>query len=142
MTTQPSVFPVSDAAREPDTIRVFVRDCKTELRVGIYDKELDKPQTVIANVEIESVLPHHYQDLNEKKLDRVIDYEPIYDFIREDLPAMGHIYLLETVAEQIISFCFRDIRVQHVKVRLEKTGIFPAAAGAGIEVSRTRPGKA
>jgi dihydroneopterin aldolase len=52
---------------------------------------------------------------------------------------MGHIHLLETLAEQIINFCFRDIRVQKVRARLEKSGIFPAAAGAGIEVSRTRP---
>jgi dihydroneopterin aldolase len=69
----------------------------------------------------------------------VIDYEPVYNFILNELPAMGHIHLLETLAEQIINFCFRDIRVQKVRARLEKSGIFPAAAGAGIEVSRTRP---
>jgi dihydroneopterin aldolase len=140
MNTNKPVVSLSEptVARAPDTVRIFVRDCRVDLRIGIYENEMQKLQPVIVNVEIEAVLPHHYQDLSEKKLDRVIDYEPVYDFICEQLPALGHIYLLETAAEQIMNFCFRDIRVQKVRVRLEKTGIFPAAAGAGIEVSRSR----
>src|ERR1700743_1433873 len=99
MSSQPSILPIAEAtARKPDSIRVFLRDCKTELRVGIYESEMQAPQQVMVNVEIESQLPHHYQDLNEKKLDRVIDYAPVYHFVCEQLPAIGHIYLLETVA--------------------------------------------
>jgi dihydroneopterin aldolase len=127
------------SAREPDTIRVFLRDCIIELHVGIYTLETQAPQMVIVNVELEAALPHRYQDLGEKKLNRVIDYEPVYNFIRKELPEMGHIYLLETAAEQIIDFCFRDIRIQKVCVRLEKTRAFDGAAGAGIEISRARP---
>jgi 7,8-dihydroneopterin aldolase/epimerase/oxygenase len=123
--------------READHIRIFLRDCKTELRVGVYDAEMHGPQTVRIDVEVEAELPHHYQDLTEKNLDRVIDYEPIYKFIQTELPRMGHIPLLETVAEQIIAFCFRDPRIQKVRIRLEKSRIF-GNASAGIEVCRTR----
>jgi dihydroneopterin aldolase len=124
--------------REPDTIRVYLRDVKVDLHVGIYSSEMQKPQPVIVNVELEALLPHRYQDLAETKLDRVIDYEPVYNFIR-GLPKLGHIYLLETAAEQIVDFCFRDIRIQKARVRLEKTAVFEGASGAGIEISRTRP---
>ena len=125
------------AQKDGDTIQVFLKDCKVELRVGVYEAEMHKPQTVIINVEVEARLPHHYQDLDEKKLDRVIDYDPIYGFIHNELPQMGHIPLLETIAEQITTFCFRDIRIQKVRVRLEKTQAL-AGASAGIEISRTR----
>src|ERR1700722_12984728 len=111
MTTHPIIqLTETGVAPEPDRIRVFIRDCRVDLRIGIYESEKQTPQPVIVNVEIEAALPHHYQDLAEKKLDRVIDYEPVYDFIKKELPAMGHIHLLETAAEQIIHFCFNDIR--------------------------------
>lgn len=125
------------AVCEVDHIRVFLRDCKIDLRVGVYEEEMRGPQPITVNIEVEAVLPHHYQGLNEKSLDRVINYEPIYRFIQNELPQMGHIPLLETVAEQIITFCFRDIRIQKVRVRLEKPEIFDKAS-AGIEVCRTR----
>jgi dihydroneopterin aldolase len=124
--------------RTHDTIRVFLRDIRVDMAVGIYQHEMKNAQPVVVSVELEAALPHHYQDRSEKKLDRVIDYEPIYNFIQSELPKMGHIYLLETLAEQIIDFCFREIRVKRVQVRLEKTAVFPHAAAAGIEVTRTR----
>lgn len=107
------------------------------MRVGVYPTEIDKPQTVIVNVEAEAALPHHYQDLNERSLDRVLDYDPLHGFICIELPKMGHIPLLETVAEQIIDFCFRDVRIQKVCVRLEKPHVYNNAT-AGIEIGRVR----
>ena len=123
--------------REPDHIHVFLKDCRVELSIGYHPSERLKPQTVIVDIEAQAALPHHYQDLNENSLDRVIDYERFYDFIQNELPKLGHIPLLETVAEQIISFCFEDRRIQKVRVRLEKPNIL-AGSRAGIEVCRTR----
>ena len=121
-----------------DTVRVFLRDCETRLSVGIYKSEMQAPQPVIINVELEASLPYFYDDLTEKKLERVLDYERLYNFITHDLPKLGHIYLLEAVGDHISSFCFQDKRVQSVRIRLEKTMIFAGVAGAGIEISRTR----
>ncbi len=137
----PSVMPLAahGAAREPDCIHVFIRDCAVDLSVGIHESEKRATQPVIVSVELEAPLPHHYQDRSENKLDRVIDYERIYTFIRETLPGMGHAFLLETVADAIVDFCFEDIRVRKVRVRLEKTKVFAFAGGAGIDVVRTRP---
>lgn len=125
-----------------DSIRVFLRDFRTKLRVGIYKSEMTAAQPVVINIEIEASQPHFYNDANEKKLDRVIDYERLYNFVSQDLPKLGHVCLLETIGDHIVTFCFEDERVRHVRVRLEKTEIFSGVAGAGIELVRTRKVKA
>jgi 7,8-dihydroneopterin aldolase/epimerase/oxygenase len=125
-------------AREPDHIHVFLKDCRIMLRVGYHPAERLKPQPVIVSIEAEAQLPHHYQDRSENSLDRVIDYERFYNFLHKELPRLGHIPLLETVAEQIVMFCFEDCRIQKVRVKLEKPEVL-GGARAGIEVCRTRP---
>lgn len=135
----PSVIHIEpQTAREPDHILVFLRDCTVELSVGFHPAERLKPQPVVISIEAEAALPHHYQDFNENSLDRVINYERFYNFLKEELPRMSHIPLLETVAEQIITFCFEDPRIEKIRVRLEKPQIFAGTARAGIEVSRIR----
>jgi len=125
--------------REPDQISVFLRDCRIELSVGYHPHERLKPQPVIVTIEATAALPHHYQDLTENNLDRVIDYERFYNYIRNELPRLGHIALLETVAEHIIAYCFEDCRISKVRVKLEKPQVLAGTARAGIEVVRTRP---
>jgi len=127
------------SVRAADQISVFLKDCRIELSVGYHPDERLAPQPVIVNIEAEALLPHHYQDIAENSLDRVIDYERFYNFVRKDLQALGHIPLLETVAELIINFCFEDCRIHKVRVRLEKPQVFAGNARAGIEMCRTRP---
>jgi len=71
-------------------------------------------------------------------MDRVIDYSRLCHFIKNDIPKMGHIYLLESLADAIISYCFTDSRVEKVLVRIDKTGAFSEATSAGIQIIRTR----
>lgn len=123
---------------EAGHIQVFLRDCRVSLRVGVHAHEKEKPQPVIINVEIEAPLSRHFDDPAEDNLRDVINYETIYDFVYRELPRLGHIPLLETVAEQIIAFCLRDARVLAVRVRLEKPKVFTNTAGAGIEIRRMR----
>jgi dihydroneopterin aldolase len=126
---------MSDSSK--DVIRVFLRDCKINLSIGVYPAEMIKPQQVIVNVEVESEPPQHYRDITDRNLDHVIDYDPLYHYICAELPKLGHIPLLETVADKIIDFCFSNMRVQKVRVRLEKPQVFDNAS-AGIEIYRLR----
>jgi dihydroneopterin aldolase len=128
--------------READCIRVFLQDCTVELSVGHLPSERLKPQPIVISLEIEAPLPHHYQDLHENSLDRVIDYDNFYRYLREELPKLGHVTLLETLAEQIVNFCFEDRRIQKVRVRLAKPAMYAGTARAGIEMCRTRKGSA
>jgi dihydroneopterin aldolase len=121
-----------------DRIRIFVHDCRVPLNVGLYESEIGHPQPVLINVECEAHLSRRYDDIADKELSHVINYQPLYEFITTELVQMGHIYLLESVADTIASFCFRDARIIKARIRLEKTSIFPGAAGGGIEIVRTR----
>lgn len=121
-----------------DRLHVFLRDCKVDLNVGIYESEMHSPQPIIINVKMESALKFRYDNLDERNLNHVIDYAQLYKFIRDDLPTKGHIYLLESLAETIVSFCFRDLRVLTVHVKIEKPHAFSEALSAGIEIIRSR----
>ena len=135
------VFSITDnnpsIENEGDAYRVFLCHCKANLQVGIYDKEKQQAQPVLIDVEMIAAPPRIYDDIKDGAIDHVIDYEAVYRFITDELPKLGHVPLLETVAEQIIAFCFRDPRVQKVQVRLEKLEIF-SGAGGGIVLCRSR----
>ena len=96
------------------------------------------PQTVvIINVECEAAHAHRFDDPAEECLDRVMDYTQAHRFIATEVAHMGHIPLLEPIAEMIIAFCFRDPRVAKVRVRLEKPAVLPDVT-VGIEIFRVR----
>lgn len=126
-----------DSRTDGDRVRIYLRDCAMDLRVGAYPSERHAPQPILINLELEAAALPDYRGLTEKNLDQVIDYQPIYDFIRNDLPQLGHIPLLETVAEHIVDVCFRDARVEKVRVRLEKPNALPGAY-INVEITRTR----
>ena len=117
---------------------IFLRDCAVDLRVGVYESEMQAAQPVLINVTMEAPLPHHYDDTTERNLDRVVSYEVVRNFIVNDLTRSGHIGLLETAAEKIADFCLSDGRVTCVHVRIEKTAVFVESKGAGIELVRRR----
>jgi len=121
-----------------DYIRVYLRDCTIQLNVGVHAYEKPKPQPVIVYAEVTSLLPRRYDNVAENSLDLIMDYDKLYQFVYKELPKMQHIAFLETIAEQIITFCFKDPRVAEVRVRLEKPEIFAGTARAGIEMFRKR----
>lgn len=123
-----------------DTILVYLRDCRVPLYVGIYDHEKPKPQPVVIHVEVTAPLAHRYDDLTASDLSLIIDYDHLYDFVVNVLPTLGHVPLLESVAERIITFCFKDERIQNVLVRVHKPEILQGRASVGIEMRRKRGG--
>jgi dihydroneopterin aldolase len=122
-----------------DTIRLFIHDCRVNLVIGIPEAERKEKQPVVVNLECEARLSRRYDDAAETSVAEIIDYGAFYDFIRHELPKQEPFGFLESAAEKIISFCFRDARIQKVRVRLEKTTVFPDASGAGVEMVRARP---
>lgn len=120
-----------------DTQTTFVRDCRLTLSVGVHEHERKAPQPIVAHVDVETELAETFRDPADGDLSRVVDYGKIHRFLTGEIPAMGHICLLETLADIIIDFCFRDPRVMRVAVRLEKPNALPDAIG-GVELCRTR----
>jgi len=121
-----------------DTIKVYLRDCTVALFVGVYDHEKPKSQPVIVTVEATALLTRRFDDLQTSDVSSVIDYERLYDYVVHYLPKLGHIPLLETIAERIIAFSFEDPRINEVCVRLDKPEAFKGRAMVGIEMHRKR----
>ena len=121
-----------------NAILVYLRDCRVPLFVGIYDHEKPQAQMVIIDVEATAPLTQRYDDLKAGNIALIIDYDRLYNFVVTVLPTLGHIPLLESVAERIISFCFEDKRIHEVLVRICKPEILQGKASVGIEMRRKR----
>jgi len=66
-----------------------------------------------------------------------------YDHVRNHLKGLrdrDHVDLLETLVDEVAEACFADPRVEACFVSVRKPAIFNEAAGAGIDVFRTRAG--
>lgn len=121
-----------------DKIHIRLADCTVPLFVGIYDHEKPHPQPVIVTIEAVAPLSQRYDDLKSSSVASVINYERLFNYVTIELPKLGHVPLLESLAERIIAFCFEDPRIIEARVRLEKPEAFQGKAHAGIEMRRTR----
>ena len=114
--------------------RVFVRDLVLGAKIGVYTHERAGTQPVRINVDLGVVDDGPLDD----RIERTVCYEAIVEGIK-GLLAAGHINLVETLAERIADLCLADRRVREVRVRVEKLGAIPEAAGVGVEIARERP---
>lgn len=114
--------------------RILVRDLVLKCLIGIHAHELLAPQRVRINVDMavfEQAGP--LQD----DIANVVSYEDIIQGIK-DMLAVGHINLVETLAEKVAALCLEDDRVDSVRIRIEKLDVYAEAASVGIEIERRR----
>ncbi len=124
---------IADAMRA--VRHVFVRDLVLQARIGIYDHEKRGAQTVIVNVDMTvSEAGKGHGD----NIDNVVCYEKVVNGIKAIIDS-GHINLVETMAEEIATFCLKDPRVLAARVRVEKPDVIAEAGSVGVEIERTQP---
>jgi dihydroneopterin aldolase len=115
--------------------RVFLDEVLVEVSIGYTEWEKFPGKRWPLSVSVELYTQKAYWP--EPHLSRLIDYSPVYDYI-QSWSGRPHVEYLETLAEDLIEFCFRDEKVDACRVRLRKPQIFVHAAGAGIEIFRWR----
>ncbi len=124
---------IADAMRA--VRHVFVRDLVLQARIGIYDHEKRDAQTIIVNVDLTvSEAGKGHGD----NIDNVVCYEKVVNGIKAIIDS-GHINLVETMAEEIATFCLEDPRVLAARVRVEKPDVIAEAGSVGVEIERTQP---
>jgi dihydroneopterin aldolase len=133
MTTEP-VFPFRIANAQHALRHVFVRDLMLEAVIGVHRHEKRKRQPIRINVDLTVA---EQKNAGRDRLADVVDYESVVEGIRA-LLAMGHVKLVETLAERIAAHCLADKRVLAVRVRVEKLSAVADAASVGVEIERTR----
>lgn len=114
--------------------RIFIRDMRVDMLIGVYDNEKTAKQPVVINLEADFNAPQNWRG---DAYENACCYDNIAQAVRK-IAGSGHVNLVETLAEHIADYCLQDKRVTGVTVRVEKTAVFNDAHSAGVEIRRMR----
>ena len=113
---------------------MIINDLTLLISVGIHDFEKIKKQEVRFNIDIEinpSLFP------SEKRLNSIVNYEIIIKSIIK-ITKNKHYELLETLAEDIFFELFKNININKIKLKIEKTQIIKNTSSVGIEITKKK----
>ncbi len=113
---------------------IFLNDFMIDANIGVYKHEKIKSQPLRINIIAKVKNP---KKINDDKLYSVVCYNQISKKIKKIINS-GHTILLEKLAEKIFQECFKNKRIQTMKIRIEKLDAIKEAESAGIEVERSR----
>jgi len=139
--TARNILKLSELGSETDLINpnsgydlIFLNDFMIDANIGVYKHEKIKSQPLRINIIAKVKNP---KKINDDKLYSVVCYNQISKKIKKIIKS-GHTILLEKLAEKIFQECFKNKRIQTMKIRLEKLDAIQEAESAGIEVERSR----
>ena len=139
--TARNILKLSELRSEADLINpnsgydlIFLNDFMIDANIGVYKHEKIKSQPLRINIIAKVKNP---RKINDDKLYSVVCYNQISKKIKKIIKS-GHTILLEKLAEKIFQECFKNKRIQTMKIRLEKLDAIQEAESAGIEVERSR----
>lgn len=127
-------IPYQRVEAQPGVYRIFIRDLVLSCSIGVHDYEKLAPQRVRLNVDVTAREPGAAL---EDDIVKVVSYEDLVMGIRA-IASVGHINLVETLAERVANLCLSDPRVVTVRVRVEKPDVIVEAGGVGVEIERRR----
>jgi FolB domain-containing protein len=114
--------------------KIFIKDLHIQARVGHLVHERHATQNILINI---AVWTDVSKSIVSTDLADTVDYVVIQkEVIR--LAAENEYVLIETFANDILSACLADTRVEKAWVRLEKPHKFPESDAVGIELERAR----
>ena len=113
--------------------RLFFRDFRLSVSIGIHDFERKAPQTVVLNVDLvlaSADKPHGDRIAN------VLNYDTVHDGIVA-LAGSRHFNLQETLVDAIIDLCLAQPGVIEARVSTEKPDVY-GDCRVGYEAVRRR----
>lgn len=113
---------------------IFLNDMLLNAEIGIYKKEKNISQPLRVSMIAKVKNP---KKINDKNINSVVCYNQISKKIKKIVKS-EHTMLLEKLAEKIFEECFKNKRIETMKIRLEKLDAIKDADSAGIEVERSR----
>ena len=116
---------------------IFLNDFLIQANIGVYKHEKGITQPLRINIIAKVKNP---RKINDNNLNSVVCYNQISKKIKKIIKS-GHTILLEKLAEKIFEECFKNKRIETMKIRLEKLDAIQDAESAGIEVERSRSEK-
>ncbi len=116
---------------------IFLNDFLIQANIGVYKNEKEITQPLRINIIAKVKNP---KNINDNNIQSVVCYNQISKKIKKIIKS-GHTILLEKLAEKIFEECFKNKRIETMKIRLEKLDAIQDAESAGIEVERSRAKK-
>lgn len=113
--------------------RIFIRDLRLQVSIGIHDFEKDGPQTVVVNVDL---LLGAAEGAHGDRIANVLNYDVVHDGIVA-LAKSRHFNLQETLVEAILDLCLGQPGVIEARVSTEKPDVYKDCR-VGYEAVRRR----
>ncbi|HNY93602.1 MAG TPA: dihydroneopterin aldolase [Flexilinea sp.] len=114
--------------------RIILKDLLARGRIGISDKERERPQDILINIEMQTDI--HQAGLSDNLLD-CVDYSETAKAVLA-LVEDNNRKTLEALTTDIADYCLQHPLVRSVKVRVEKTAAVRFAKSAGVEIEREK----
>jgi len=114
--------------------RIYIRDLRVTCIIGINPGERVDPQDVVINICMEC-------DLTAACASDAIEDTVNYKTLKDELTTFctnSSYFLIERLADEIAFRCLADVRVQRVKVCVDKPGALTGARSVAVEVERGR----
>jgi dihydroneopterin aldolase len=113
--------------------RLFIRDFKLQVSIGIHDFEKKAPQAVVVNVDLLLAEP---EKAHGDRIANVLNYDIVHDGIIR-LASGRHFNLQETLVEAILDLCLAQPGVIEARVSTEKPDVYQDCR-VGYEAARRR----
>ena len=114
--------------------RIFIRDFRLSVSIGIHDFEHKAPQTVVVNVDL---LLAQADKAHGDRIANVLNYDIVHDGIIA-LAKSRHFNLQETLVDAILDLCLAQPGVIEARVSTEKPDVYQDCR-VGYEAVRRRP---
>jgi len=113
---------------------IFIRDLRLDTRIGTYEKERRKVQTLQFELELgRDRLPACATD----RLADTIDYAEVVKTVQASL--VDHeFHLLEPLAEAIAQRLLQRFDARWLRLEISKVGVVPGARQVGVRIERSR----
>jgi len=113
--------------------RIFFRDLKLQVSIGIHDFEREGPQTVVVNIDL---LLAPADKAHGDRIANVLNYDTVHDGIVA-LAKSRHFNLQETLVDAILDLCLAQPGVVEARVSTEKPDVY-VDCRVGYEAVRRR----
>jgi dihydroneopterin aldolase len=113
--------------------RIFIRDFRLKVSIGIHDFEKDGPQTVVVNVDL---LLGSDDKAHNDGIANVLNYDIVHDGIAA-LAKSRHFNLQETLVDAVLDLCLAQPGVIEARVSTEKPDVY-GDCRVGYEAMRRR----
>jgi dihydroneopterin aldolase len=115
--------------------RIFIRDFRLQVSIGIHNFEHKAPQAVIVNADL---LLAPTDKAHNDRIGNVLNYDTVHDGIVA-LAKSRHFNLQETLVEAILDLCLAQPGVIEARVSTEKPDVYKDCR-VGYEAVRRRTG--